>query len=181
MSENHPEPDLPENGAELESLLEKLEPNPLEFGIRKSLERHCEETFLVTGSESAPASLHWHRLIPLALVGALAMLAYVSYHFGPRTAPPSSNESIVIAEPARPGAPAMVSSLEGRSFQPASAQGYFVNSSSGEIAEMGISGESPSEGDLEYRDVPRWGDDGNGDPRFFKSGREEALVPLLTY
>lgn len=176
MSENLPEPDLPESEAELESLLKKLEPNPLEFGLRRSLERQCKDSF--QGVERPSEAPNWHRLIPLTLVGALGMLAYVSFHYGPSFSQ-SQPEVAVEPVPARSEAPPMVSSLEGGQFQPVSAQGYLVNSASAGLVETQ---EGPHEKiDLEYRDAFHWHDPQTGtNIRYFQPRSEQVIIPLPT-
>lgn len=177
MSENFPEPDLPESDQELESLLKNLQPNPLEFDLLRTLEDDCEQIFSEHPSRGPEAPLKWHRLIPLALVGTFGMLAYASFHYGPHLNP--SHEAVVAESSTSIQAPAMVSSLEAGHFQPVSAQGFLVNSSSGGLVETE---EGPREKmKLEYRDAYHWHDPETGTSiRYFQPRSEEVIIPLPT-
>ncbi len=177
MSENFPEPDLPESDRELESLLKNLQPNPLEFELRRGLDEDCEEVFSAPLVSKMEPSLKWHRLIPLSLIGALGMLAYASFHYGPHL---NTGGDLSVAESsARIQAPAIVSSLEAEQFHPVSAQGFLVNSSSGGLVETE---EGPREKmNLEYRDAYHWHDPETGTSiRFFQPRSEELIIPLQT-
>lgn len=177
MSENHPEPDLPESDAELDSLLKKLQPNPLEFEKVRELEAELEIVFADSSPSPNGCDLRWHRLIPLALVGALGMLAYASFQYEAQVAAPVDEAVVEAATSVRP--PSMVSSLETGSFQPVSAQGYLINSSSGGLIET-------EEGlrekrNLEYRDAYHWHDPETGTSiRYFRPRSEEVIIPLQT-
>ncbi|MEM1442620.1 MAG: hypothetical protein AAGF67_09775 [Verrucomicrobiota bacterium] len=179
MSENHPEPDHPESDQELESLLKKLQPNPLEFGLRRNLENRCARAHEAPTFAPVPDSTpKWNRLIPLAVMGALGMLAYASFHYGSpfasRSETPAVAESSIEVKP-----PALVSSLEGGQFQPVSAQGFLVDSSSGGLIET-------EEGlqermNLEYNDAYHWHDPKTGTSiRVFQPRSEEVIIPLPT-
>ncbi len=177
MSENFPEPDLPESDEKLESLLKNLHPNPVEFELLRGLKDDCEEVFDDVTKAPVSEPLKWQRLIPLTLVGALGMLAYASFHYGPKL---NSIEQPTVAESsANVQAPAMVSSLESGQFQPVSAQGFLVNSSSGGLIETeeGVREKM----NLEYRDAYHWHDPQTGtNIRYFQPRSEEIIVPLPT-
>lgn len=176
MSENFPEPDLPESDQELETLLKNLQPNPLDFALLRSLEENFEHTSAEHSSQEPETSLKWHRLIPLSLVGALGMLAYASFHYGPHL---NSQSKAVVAESTPIQAPAMVSSLEGGQFQPVSAQGFLVNSSSAGLVETEAGPQEKM--NLEYRDAYHWHDPETGTSiRYFQPRSEEVIIPLQT-
>jgi len=177
MSENFPEPELPESDEELESLLKKLQPNPLEFELLRGLEDDCEEVFEDSGETPADPQVKWHRLIPLTLVGALGMLAYASFHYGPKL--DDRTRPAVAESTANVQAPAVSSSLEPGQFQPVSAQGFLVNSSSAGLVETdeGVR----EKRNLEYRDAYHWRDPETGtNIRYFQPRSEEVIVPLPT-
>ncbi|MEM7601935.1 MAG: hypothetical protein AAF357_11040 [Verrucomicrobiota bacterium] len=177
MSENLPEPDLPESDQELEALLSNLQPNPVEFELLRGLEDDCEAVLEMAEAKPGEPHLKWQRLIPLTLIGALGMLAYVSFHYGPELNSRSgalTAESAVNVQP-----PAMVSSLESGQFQPVSAQGFLVNSSSAGLVETE---EGPHEKmSLEYQDAYHWHNPETGtNIRYFQPRSKEVIVPLQT-
>ncbi|MDF1823569.1 MAG: hypothetical protein P1U68_02945 [Verrucomicrobiales bacterium] len=173
MSENFPEPDLPEDDRELESLLRKLKPSPPEPAFLHELKADLEAAS--TADKEANDSLKWKRLVPLAFVGLLGMLAYTSYQYGPRLNPREST----VAETVAVSAPATSSTLESSQFVPVSAQGFLINSSSGGVIETE---EGPRERlSLEYQDAYHWHDPETGTSiRYFEPRNEEIIIPLAT-
>lgn len=187
MSENCSEPDHPESERELEALLKNLRPNPLEFEMLRGLEADCDTVFEELPAAPGEMSPKWQRLIPLALVGALGMLAYASFHYGPRL---NIDRSALAAKPAVPdgvpakssvaaGAPAMMESPEAGQFQPVSAQGFLINSSSEGLIETEEGLQEKM--NLEYRDAYHWHDSETGTSiRYFQPRSEEIIIPLHT-
>lgn len=173
MSENFPEPDLPEDDRELESLLKNLKPNPLEFGLLRELEEDYDTVAAEHFEGRHPSK--WKRLVPLAFVGLVGMLAYASYQYGPHLAAPEA----VVADSKPVMAPATSSTLESGQFMPVSAQGFLINSSSNGVIETE---EGPRERlNLEYRDAYHWHDPATGTSiRYFEPRSEEIIIPLPT-
>lgn len=158
----------------------------------RGLEADCDTVF--EGPASAPGEMaaaetptKWQRLIPLALAGTLGMLAYASFHYGPHfpadpaalaggpVAPVSPQTT---AAPAAP-TPATPAPLEAGQFQPVSAQGFLIHSSSEGLIETE---EGPQERlNLEYRDAYHWHDPETGTSiRYFQPRNEEIMIPLQT-
>jgi hypothetical protein len=163
-----------EKDEELEALLKKLVPAPLQFDLLAELHRDYERI----ADEETPVSdrVPWRRLIPLTLVSAIAMAGFGYVQFGERfagTASPAEEAVAAVAPvtvPAREG---------GTQFVPVSAQGYLLNTSSGGVIQTD---EGPRQRlNLEFEDAYHWHDPASGtNVRLFQPRSEEVIVPLRT-
>ncbi|MEM9016329.1 MAG: hypothetical protein AAGC68_04900 [Verrucomicrobiota bacterium] len=176
-----PESNAPESDLHLESLLKKLEPNPLEVGLRDSLVRQFR--FQRASTEYDPHRPRWRQVIPLTLAGIVAMAAYASYRLNPESTGAEEATPAVASEisptPASSGAPLFPDVSASESFLPVSAQGFLIETSSEGIVETD---EGPQEKmSLEFRDAYHWHDPETGtNLRFFQPRSEEVMIPLRT-
>lgn len=183
MSENTNEPDLPEipeSDVELEALLRKLNPAPMECSTRDQL--HREYRITAMNAAHSPARMHWRRVIPLAAACCLATFAYVSLRYGTDLWQPTTESAPVAAlrevAPVEEVSPSLSAPSAG-DFVPVSAQGYIVNSASKGVIETD---DGPRERmAVEYQDAYHWHDPKTGtNIRIFKPRSEEVIVPLQT-
>lgn len=187
MSENPIDPDfssLPEDDEELEALLKKLDPAPMECSRRDDLHREYRIT-AATKKDEKPTRVLWGRVVPIAAACCLATFAYVSFRYGPTLEP--ETESTVATETSRLRevgsleelAPLSPVGPSAKDFVPVSAQGYLIDASSRGVVETK---DGPRERmAVEYRDAYHWHDPESGtNIRFFKPRSEEVIVPLQT-
>jgi len=171
------EADKRKKDEELEALLKKLVPAPLQFDLLTEL--HCDRDRIADQEQEAPVSdrVPWLRLIPLTLVSAIAMAGFGYVQFGERFAGTSSpaEETVAIA-----ATPVTIAAKEGEAqFVPVSAQGYLLNTSSGGVIQTE---EGPRQRlNLEYEDAYHWHDPASGtNIRLFQPRTEEFIIPLQT-
>jgi len=190
MSEENRQANSPgRDDEELESLLRRLEPSAPEVDFLSRLHRDFEESLDAEEAGHEPTRPQWRHVIPLTVASCLAMLAYGLYHYGPRisnpepTGPPASavETAAVSAPPAETVTPPPVASsgptLE--RFEPVSAQGFLVESSSQGVVETedGLRERM----NLEYRHAYHWRDPETGtNIRYFHPEKRELTVPLQT-
>lgn len=172
MSEQyHPGQHGPDD--ELEAMLRKLEPSTLDPDLVARLEREGES--MAASKAYDPTRMHWRRVIPLTLACCLVMAGYAYFQYGPgrQSEPTVAKMTPVPAE-------SIQSTATGFDrFEPVSAQGYLVNTSSGGVVQTD---QGPQEKvELEYQDAYHWRDPKTGtNIRFFQPRKEELIVPLRT-
>ncbi len=163
---------------DLEALLRRLAPNPLDVGLVSELNRERER--LAYERELSPVRIQWGRVLPLTLVCTIVMFGFALHRYGDRLrdragqpAPDSLATAPTATEPAFPTTDA------GPHFVPVSAHGTIVNASSGGVIETE---EGPRQRlNVEYRDAFHWHDPDSGtNIRFFRPRTEEIIVPLPT-
>lgn len=170
MSEQHPHPGQDGPDEELEALLKKLEPTSLEPDLMARLQRENEA--VAASNAYDPTRVHWRRVIPLTLACCLVMAGYIFYQSRPEPEPTMP----AVAE----RGPVPVETVPSFDrFEPVSAQGYLINTSSSGVIQTE---EGPQEKmELEYRDAYHWRDPETGtNIRFFQPRKEELIVPLRT-
>lgn len=158
---------------ELEALLKKLVPTPLNFDL--IVELNCDQERIARDRELNSARIQWRRLIPLSIVSAVLMAGFGYLQFGERLA---GNRDVpaeggtVVATPVTPP------STETQ-YVPVSAHGYLLNTSSAGVIQTE---EGPRQRlNLEYEDAYHWHDPASGtNIRFFQPRSEEVIVPLQT-
>lgn len=171
MSED---PNRRERDEELEALLRQLVPTPLNVDLVEELSRDRERTILIQAQ--SPTVIQWRRLIPLTLVGSLAMAGFGFLRYGDRfsSSPEAGGGALPVALVAEPPA-----GLTGDRFVPVSSHGFLLNTSSGGVVQTD---EGPRQRlNLEYRDAYHWRDPETGtNIRLFQPRSEEVVVPLQT-
>ncbi len=195
MSGNHHRPDRNEPEDELESLLKRLQPTPLDFDQMNGLSREYER--VATVKANSPTHVQWKRLIPLVSACGLIMCAIALYQIGfkftrgipedqnpPTLASPAVLVTEIPAEQARPAVPALpIDSLTSDTlsdrFVPVSSRGYLLNTSSHGVVETAY---GPRERlQLEYEDSYHWHDPNTGtNIRIYTPRSEEMIVPLIS-
>lgn len=170
MSEQHSHPGHDGPDEELEALLKKLEPTSLDPDLMARLQRDHEAVSTSNAYDST--RVHWRRVIPLTLACCAVMAGYIFY----QSRPPQEEPQPIVAE--RGPVPVETTSSIER-FEPVSAQGYLINTSSGGVVHTE---EGPQEKmELEYRDAYHWRDPQTGtNIRFFQPRKEELIVPIPT-
>jgi len=172
------EADKHKKDEELEALLKKLVPAPLQFDLLTEL--HRDRDRIADQEKEAPVSdrVPWLRLIPLTLVSAIAMAGFGYVQFGVRFAGTASPAEETVAAVA--ATPVTIPAKEGEAqFVPVSAQGYLLNTSSGGVIQTE---EGPRQRlNLEYEDAYHWHDPASGtNIRLFQPRTEEFIIPLQT-
>jgi hypothetical protein len=168
------EADKHEKDEELEALLKKLVPSPLQFDLLTELQRD-RDRIVEEAAERAPDRLPWRRLVPLSLVSAIAMAGFGYVQFGERLAGNAAPTKEIVA-----ATPTTIPANGGEAqFVPVSAQGYLLNTSSGGVIQTK---EGPRQRlNLEYEDAYHWHDPASGtNVRLFQPRSEEFIVPLQT-
>jgi hypothetical protein len=166
---------------ELESLLRRLQPTPLDVGLVSDLNRERER--LAFEQSLGPSRVQWTRVVPLVLVGSVVMFGFALHRFGERLRTEASPTSLAAsAEEPSPrsvdgGAAPPV--LDDPRFLPLSSHGTVVNTSSGGVVETES---GPAERlSVEFRDAFHWHDPDTGtNIRLFRPRTEEIIVPLTT-
>jgi len=159
---------------ELESLLRRLGPSPLEVDHVADLNRLRER--IIIEREHSPARMHWSRVIPLTLVCTAVMFGFALFRYGhrireaaPAVSTASVGESVV---------PLDAAATDPR-FVPVSVHGTIVNTSSGGVVETEAGPQQRL--NIEYRDAYHWHDPESGtNIRYFQPRNEEVIVPLQT-
>lgn len=165
--------DRPTSDEELEALLRRLEPMPLQVDFVAELRRDRER--IAIAQSHSPAKMQWRRVIPLTLVGTLAMVGFALYQHGATLFPvdPPSSE---VASAASPLAPAPAAEPQ---FVPVSMQGYLMKTSAGGVVETEAGPRQKLQ--VDYQDAYHWHDPASGtNIRYFEPRREEVFVPLST-
>ena len=169
---------------ELESLLRRLRPSPLDVGRVAEYNRERERVLLERSL--APSKMQWSRVVPLVLVGTVAMFGFALHRYGERlrlegasasTPPPAAATLVRSEEKALPSSVPVA--LDDPRFLPVSVHGTVVNTSSGGVVETES---GPRERlSIEYRDAFHWHDPESGtNVRLFRPRTEEFVVPLPT-
>jgi len=163
------ERDKHESNEDLEALLRKLVPSPLQFDHAADLHRELE-LFEMARSQS-PTQMQWGRLVPLMLVCTVVMFGAALFRYGDRlrgTNDSVPKDAIVQTEP-----PAVIPDR----FVPVSTHGTILKTSSGGLIETEA---GPRERlNIEYQDAYHWHDPESGtNIRFFRPRSEEVIVPL---
>ena len=193
MKGNHHKPDRNEPEDELESLLKRLKPSPLDVGQMDGLCRGYER--VATAQANAPRRIQWKRLIPLVAACGLVMCAVALYQFGFRftrgipaeQAPPTlaSPSSLTREKPDATPVPtdptnSLTSDTLSHRFIPISSRGVLINSSSQGVIETKNGLREKLH--LEFEDTYHWHDPGTGtNVRIFSPRSEELTVPLESY
>ena len=193
MRGNHHKPDRIEPEDELESLLKRLKPSPLDVGQMDDLSREYER--VATAQANAPGRIQWKRLIPLVSACGLVMCAVALHQFGYRftrgipaeKAPPTlaSPSSLTTEKPDATPVPtdptnSLTSDTLSHRFIPVSSGGVLINSSSQGVIETKNGLREKLH--LEFEDTYHWHDPGSGtNIRIFSPRSEELTVPLESY
>ena len=193
MRGNHHKPDRNEPEDELESLLRRLQPSPLDVGQMDDLSREYER--VATAQANAPGRIQWKRLIPLVAACGLVMCAVAFYQFGfrftrgipaeqapPNLASPSSLTTEKTDATPFPTDPtnSLTSDTISRRFVPVSSRGVLINSSSQGVIETENGLREKLH--LEFEDTYHWHDPGTGtNIRIFSPRSEELTVPLESH
>lgn len=193
MRGNHHKPDRIEPEDELESLLKRLKPSPLDVGQMDDLSREYER--VATAQANAPGRIQWTRIIPLVAACGLVMCAVALYQFGFRftrgipaeQAPPTlaSPSSLNTEKPDATPVPtdptnSLTSDTLSHRFIPVSSGGVLINSSSQGVIETKNGLREKLH--LEFEDTYHWHDPGSGtNIRIFSPRSEELTVPLESY
>jgi hypothetical protein len=158
---------------ELEALLKKLVPGPLNFDLLAELNRDQER--IACDRELNSARVQWRRLIPLSIVSAVLMAGFGYLQFGERLA---GNRDVPVEGGTVVATPVTPPSTETQ-YVPVSAHGYLLNTSSAGVIQTE---EGPRQRlNLEYEDAYHWHDPASGtNIRFFQPRSEEVIVPLQT-
>jgi hypothetical protein len=190
MSGNHNQPDQDDPDGELESLLKRLQPRPLDVD---QLDRLGRESERITTSQANPSGrIQWKRVMPLATACLLMMCAVALYQFGFRltrgtpekSPPPTLTSPLAQSDPSSvtPAMPADASdqNLLSDRFVPISSRGYLINSSSKGVVDTE---EGPREKlQLQFEDTHHWYDPNTGtNIRFFTPHNEEMIIPLPSH
>jgi len=162
-----------EKDEELEALLKKLVPTPLNFDLLAELNRDQER--IAWDREISPARIQWRRLIPLSIVSAVLMAGFGYLQFGERF---SESKDVPAVAGTVPAASISPHSAEPQ-YVPVSAHGYLLNTSAGGVVQTE---DGPRQRlNLEYEDAYHWHDPDSGtNIRFFQPRSEEVIVPLQT-
>ena len=190
MSGNHNQPDQDDPDSELESLLKRLQPRPLDVDQLDRLGRESE--VITTSQANLPGRIQWKRVMPLATACLLGMCAVALYQFGFRltrsipdkSSPPTLTSPLASSDPssAATAMPADTSdqSLLSDRFVPISSRGYLINSSSKGVVDTE---EGPKEKlQLQFEDTHHWYDPNTGtNIRFFTPHNEEVIIPLPSH
>lgn len=163
------ERDKHESNEDLEALLRKLVPAPLQFDHAADLHRE-RELFEMARSQS-PTQMQWGRLVPLMLVCTVVMFGAAIFRYGDRllgAKDGTPKETIVQTE-----TPAAFPDR----FVPVSTHGTILKTSSGGVVETEA---GPRERlNIEYQDAYHWHDPESGtNIRLFRPRSEEVIVPL---
>ncbi len=193
MSGNHHRPDRNDPEDELESLLRRLQPSPLDVDQMDGLSREYER--VATVQANAPGRMQWKRLIPLVAACGLVMCAVALYQFGFRftlgipeeQAPPTlaSPSALTSEKPVATPVPvdptdALTSDTLSNRFVPVSSQGMLINSSSQGVIETENGLREKLH--LEFEDTYHWHDPATGtNIRIFSPRSEELTVPLESH
>ncbi len=179
--------ELPETDEDLEALLKGLDPAALDIGIEAELLRECERIASrrePSGSAYDPSHIQWRRVIPLTALCCVAMfvLGYMKFRERlPADAAGSADLPVMTLSDVSIAPPAVEVAADGSvdRFQPVSAQGYLLESSSGGVISTP---DGPREKmNVEFRDAYHWHDPETGtNIRFFQPRSEEFVVPLQT-
>lgn len=158
---------------ELEALLKKLVPGPLNFDLLAELNRDQER--IARDRELNSARVQWRRLIPLSIVSAVLMAGFGYLQFGERLA---GNRDVPAEGGTVAATPVTPPSTETQ-YVPVSAHGYLLNTSSAGVIQTE---EGPRQRlNLEYEDAYHWHDPASGtNIRYFQPRSEEVIVPLQT-
>lgn len=163
--------DKREKDEELEGLLRQLVPAPLNVHLVAKLNRDREITLF--NHEQSPARIQWRRVVPLTLVGSLAMVGFGFLRYGDHFSQPvkTAEPLASVAEP--------LAGIKKDHFLPVSAHGFLMNTSSGGVIQTE---DGPRERvTLEYQDAYHWHDPESGtNIRLFQPRRDEVIVPLQT-
>lgn len=193
MRGNHHKPNRNEPEDELESLLKRLKPSPLDVGQMDGLCRGYER--VATAQANAPGRIQWKRLIPLVAACGLVMCAVALHQFGYRftrgipaeKAPPTlaSPSSLTTEKPDATPVPtdptnSLTNDTLSHRFIPVSSRGVLINSSSQGVIETKNGLREKLH--LEFEDTYHWHDPGTGtNIRIFSPRSEELTVPLESY
>lgn len=158
---------------ELEALLKKLVPTPLNFDL--IVELNCDQERIAREREANAARVRSRRIVPLSVVSAVLMAGFGYMQFGDRLA--GSND--VSAEGGTVVATPVAAPATEPEYVPVSAHGYLLNTSSAGVIQTD---EGPRQRlNLEYEDAYHWHDPASGtNIRFFQPRSEEVIVPLQT-
>ena len=158
---------------ELEDLLKKLVPTPLNFDMLAELNRDQESIALEWEMNSA--SVRRHRLIPLSVISAILMAGFGYMQFGEQIA--GSGDASAEAETV--ATTPVTSPLTQPEYVPVSAHGYLLKTSSAGVIQTE---EGPRQRlNFQYEDAYHWHDPASGtNIRFFQPRSEEVIVPLQT-
>tara|TARA_R110002096_G_scaffold27831_18_gene84669 strand:+ start:804 stop:1364 length:561 start_codon:yes stop_codon:yes gene_type:complete len=185
MSGKHPNSDHPESEDELESLLKRLQPTPLEVDQVASLQRDC---LRATGPDAlalrhGPTHMQWKRVIPLIAISCLLIGVFGFYQFGGHSPSSTQPENLAtvpqaVPQPVTPVEGYAQNSVEAR-LVPVSSQGFVVKTSSGGVIQTE---DGPREKmTVKYEDAYHWRDPETGtNVRFFSPRNEQFTVPLQT-
>ena len=156
---------------ELEFLLRRLGPSPLEVDRIADLNRLRER--IIIEREHSPARMKWSRVIPLTLVCTVVMFGFALFRYGDRLREASPAVSTASVERANPAA------ASDARFVPVSVHGTIVNTSSGGVVETEAGPQQRL--NIEFRDAYHWRDPESGtNIRFFQPRNEQVIVPLQT-
>ena len=159
---------------ELEQLLRRLKPAPLEYGFGADLKRE-RERFEMERS-MGPSRVQWSKVVPLVLVGTVAMFGFALHRYGEQfrkdPAQTAASEAVQTESLAERAEPVRKSPL-----QPVSVHGTVLRTTSGGIVETES---GPQERlSIEYGDGFHWHDPDSGtNIRLFRPRTEEVVVPL---
>ncbi len=176
MSEKPEEPDF--DFKDLEGQLKKLAPSPLKIDFLEELERDRSRV-LSQGFPKEDSRKQWKRLVPILAAACMMIAGYLYAHFGINDPASDDADALAATVPESEVLPPQNSAIDPR-FEPVSAQGYLIQTSSGGIIN---SDNGPVEKmDLEYRDAYHWRDPETGtNLRIFTPRQESLIVPVDTY
>lgn len=189
MSEN---PDRPPGDDDLEALLGRLVPTPLDVDYAAELWNDRERTEVELRCD--PLHMQWGRVVPLTLLCTVVTFVFALYQYGDRLAKSAAAPAAGLASadslsdaatPTSPGQSpsespsAPDSSPNAPHFLPVSSHGTLVRTSSGGVIQTD---EGPRERlRIDYRDAYHWHDPDSGtNLRYFEPRSEEVVVPLRT-
>ncbi len=162
-----------EENEELEALLRRLVPTPLDIEFTAELRRDRDRTLPEISAE--PLRMHWGRVVPLTLLCTVVTFVFALYQHGDRLRKDHRSGSTAVTEMASVS-PRDQGPANPRYF-PVSSHGTVVNTSSGGVVETA---EGPRERlRIDYRDAYHWHDPESGtNIRYFEPRSEEVVVPL---
>ena len=170
-------PDSRGDDDDLEALLKRLAPSPLDVGFVGELEH--ERKRLEFQRDHSPVRMQWARVVPLLLLCLITTFGFALFRYGDRLQE-SRKGTIAQTETTHPSSVPTEESRPQESvpnFLPVSAHGTIVNTSAGGLIETDSGMRQRLQ--VEIQDAYHWYDPESGtNIRFFRPRSEEVLVPL---